>query len=363
MIDALLDLWITRLHEQEDQPPEKVKASALATALRTKSPPRNLLVIGKTVAEAREAALASLRAAAHADLYDGLETTTGWLAVDVPVPHRVDPTLLIHRMIRRLYFAAVLHGLAELPAWREAVQSLRLSYLQTRGKVTTATNETTTGKLGADFGFSFSLDKPITAKLTASEEVKLAQSLSATMERLDLYEAEDQLLYDLEVLAALDAQVDRYAEFANPRLPRWEHVRAFFKATYAKLRADQNRRFVLQPVFVFEIHGGTAMVSVLSLLAQAAAVASAQGARVVLVGQEALAHAWKADAELGGPLFRDAFDCFYGSEAIGAREPELHPRQRALIYDLVAKSEGLSAELRAVLGMMFEPGAGTPPSN
>ena len=38
----------------------------------------------------------------------------------------------------------------------------------------------------------------------------------------------------------------QYPKFANPRLPRWEHVRAFFKATYAKLRVDQNRRFVLQ---------------------------------------------------------------------------------------------------------------------
>lgn len=356
MIEALLDVWITRLREDADAPPAQVRAHPLSIELRSPPRPSNLLVVGDTVEAARAAALECLRAAAHADLYDNPDYAAGWLAVDVPVPHRVDATVLIHRMIRRLYFAAVLHGLAEIPAWREAVQSLRLSYLQTRGRVTSDTSEDRSGKLGADFGFSFSLTEPIQAKLTASEEVKVAQRLSAGMERLDLFEAEDQLLYDLKILAALEAHIDYYARFADPRLPRWEHVRGFFKAAYAKL--GSKRRFVLKPVFVLEIHGVTALISVLSLLAQAAAVASGQGARLVLVGDRTLAAAWEADRELGSPLMRGAFTAFDETKPLMAKAPPLGDLQATLIKDLVARDESLGAEIRAVLGAMVSRGQG-----
>lgn len=350
MIEELLDVWLTRLREDVDAPPDQVRAHPLAVELRDPARPSNLLVVGDTVEAARAATLECLRAAAHADLYASTDYAAGWLAVDVPVPHRVDATVLIHRMIRRLYFAAVLHGLAEVPAWREAVQSLRLSYLQTRGRVTSDSSEDRSGKLGAEFGFSFSLTEPIKAKLTASEEVKVAQRLSAAMERLDLFEAEDQLLYDLKILAALEAHVDYYARFADPRLPRWEHVRGFFKAAYAKL--GSKRRFVLKPVFVFEIHGVTALISVLSLLAQAAAVASGQGARLILVGDRSLAAAWAADRELGSPLMRGAFTAFDGVEGLAAAAPALGELQTTLIRELVDKDKSLGAEIRAVLGAM-----------
>lgn len=361
MIDELLNLWITRLPQElpADEAFAAANGTELSGALCTEERPRNLIVVDKNLALAREAALGSLRVASHYDLFVSTTRTRGWLAVDVPVPYRVDPTVLIHRMIRRLYFAAVLHGLAEIPVWREAVQSLRLSYLQTRGKVTSSSSETRTAKLGGDLSFSFSLTEPFKAKLTASEEVKLAQGLSATLERLDLYEAEDQLLYDLQILAALDAQIDSYAKFANPRLPRWEHVRGFFKAAYRAVYArlgfgPGERAFSLAPVFVFELHGATAMISALSLLAQAAAVASAQGARVILVGNETLAHAWQADAKLGSPLFRGAFDCYRGHRQIDEHTKlEFDTRQLSFIHDVVNKNEGLSGELRAVLGAMF----------
>ena len=352
MIDALLDLWLTRLREDEPDLPALAKSSPLAIALRdTRS---NIVVIGDDVASARAAALGSLRVAAHADLYSSQDDVTGWLAVDVPVPHEVEATVLIHRMIRRLYFAAVLHGLAEVPAWREAVQSLRLSYLQTRGQVTTETSESKSGKLGADFGFSFSLTEPISAKLTASEEVRVAQRLSASMQRLDLFEAEDQLLYDLRILAALDAQVDCYAKFADPRLPRWEQVRGLFKAAYATV-LQPKRRFALAPVFVFELHGVSAVVCVLALLARAAAIASGQGARIVLIGDRTLGAAWAVDRKLGGALFRGAFAPFDASgEPLAAdASPRVSAMQATFIQDLVAREASkLGPQLRAVLGGM-----------
>ena len=49
------------------------------------------------------------------------------------------------------------------------------------------------------------------------------------MQRLDLLEGEDQLLYDLEILTQLRLQIDVYSKaIGAEKVPRWERARTFF---------------------------------------------------------------------------------------------------------------------------------------
>ena len=336
MNDPFLDLWITRLAKVPSVPVPAVDEGSLATLIDDRN--SNVLVSAASLDAGRSQVVDAMRSLAYrdADLDDTGDEATGWLIVDVPIPNQATPEQLVHRMIRRLYFAAVLHGLAEVPVLREAVQSLRMSYLQTRGQVTTSESNTIKGK--AEVGLSFDLTKPI--KLTASEELTVAESLSAEMQRMNVIEAEDQLVYDLHILLQLNAYITAYADIVGRMLPRWEQVRGFFKACYARLRKKRTIR--LRPLFVLEATSAGAAVTVLRLLSKAAAMAAAQGAQLVIIAGPVLVQALDADKKRGNGVFRDQFQRYGGSG-------ELSLDDQALLADVLKRDEGLDPSVAALL--------------
>lgn len=304
MTNDLLELWFTRLDRSATAatlPP------APPLAIKIDEARCNVLIVGAQRDATRRRTLEALRHLALRDArLDGKADITGWLVIDVPVPNRIDATGLVHRMIRRLYFAAVLHGLAEIPAFRDAVHSLRMSYWQTRGNVTTGSSNEDVIKGGGELELSFNPFSPLKGKLTASEEVKVVESLATELQRLTLLEAEDQLLYDLALLTQLNALVDQYAALVKVQLPRWEVIRNFFRAAYSVFK--DKKTFRLRPVFVLEALSPTSLAAVMAFLSDAAALANAQGAQLIVLGNELLKYAWDADQELGHAVFRDVFD-------------------------------------------------------
>lgn len=293
----LLNLWITRLRARHPSGVPKglldevqAEMSIVNAIDPAKGDTRHHVVV------AAKDARTSLSSA---------DELTGWLAVDVPVSSAMNSTALAHRMLRRLYFAAVLHGLGEVPSLREAVQAMRISYLQTRGIVTTGRSQTSTEKLGGEVGASLDLTKPISVKLTAAEEVSIVENFSATMQRSDLIEAEDQLLCDLQMLSQLEILVNRYAQLRQIRLPRFEKIREFFKAMYADVR--QVQQICLRPVFVLEAFSTSAAITLLRFAAEASALASNFSANLIFVGGPELAALWHADEDLGHPVLRGFF--------------------------------------------------------
>ncbi len=343
MIDDLLNLWVARLAKDSSLPVSSDATRSLARLID--DPQSNVLVAAASLDEGRSSVVDALRHLAYrdADLSDARAEVTGWLVVDVPIPNQATPEQLVHRMVRRLYFAAVLHGLAEVPVLREAVQSLRLSYLQTRGAVTTT--ESTQSKGKGEVGLSLDLTQPI--KLTASEELTVAESLSAQMQRMGVLEAEDQLVYDLHILMRLNAYITAYADVVGRTLPRWEQVRGFFKACYARLR--DKSRIRLRPVFVFEATSMGAAVSVLGLLSKAAAMAAAQGAQLVVIAGPGLTRAHEIDAATGHGVFRDQFQVF---EAGPALERELGDAERWLLEEIRSQNPELDPSVAAILHVM-----------
>ena len=226
----------------------------------------------------------------------------GWLAVDVPVPNAATPGQLIHRMIRRLYFSSVLQGLSEVPQYREAVLGMRSSYLQTRGKVTTKESESSKGNAGLELGFN-----PLKlAKLTAGQEVTVAEELAAEMERLGVMEAEDQLFYDIQLLLELEGLVTKFGDLVGQTMPRWEQLRAFFQRQYARF-IEEKRTFSLRPLFVIDAMSLPEVIMVMELLSAAAGLSLSTGAQMLLVGSHVLNTALRADQELGHVVFRDRF--------------------------------------------------------
>lgn len=232
------------------------------------------------------------------------EPVDGWLVIDVPIPARIEPTEILHRMIRRLYYAAVLHGLGEVPAFRETVQTLRLAFLQTRGMVALGRDTEGVQKAGFELGGKIGASPEITAKLTAGDELKVVEKLNAQMARLDLFEAEDELTYDLAILQRLEMFADQYsAQIGEPgSVPRWEKVRGWFKQLYAPLHTRAGIR--LRPAFVFEATSVVAVLGLARFFAQAASIANAHGAEIFILGGPELAAAIQADADLGGIVFR-----------------------------------------------------------
>lgn len=357
MTSELLDLWITRLRVLEAEPPSGAAGNDLAGLIAAGD--GNVVAFYQSQAEGRanlHKALArcALDSSGRVEAAAGLappDPLEGWLVVDLPIPGRASSTEIVHRMISRLYFAAVLHGLAERPGLREAVQALRLSFLQTRGKVTTGSTSSRTEKAGVDLGVSFDLTQPITAKLTAAEELEVAECFSAEMERLGLYEAEDQLLFDLQLLAQLQACVDRYAAVREPLLPRWEQVRGYFRAAYGTLGPKTPLR--LRPVIVLEAQTLTAVTSLLVLLADAASLATAQGAQLVVLGGPLLARVWVDDEQLGHPLFRHRFRAHRPNQAAAAPAQPADPR--ATLERILVARPDLPAEVRDLLERAWPP--------
>ncbi len=307
MTNELMNLWITRLASLAEAPnPVPEDSVEAALAIRIKDCQTNILVFDEKVENARKLVVRAVEKLALEDSKIKDDQVTGWLAIDVPIPNSINPTGLMHRMVRRLYFAAVVHGLAEVPSLREAVQSLRLSYFQTRGSLTTGQSSTRTQKEGAEFSAALSLTKPLAGKLTAAEEVTEVERMSAEMQRMDLMESEDQLLYDLEVLTQLRMHVDRYAQFVDPKLPRWEHVRGWFRSAYA--RFSKTPHFQLRPLFVFEATSLTSVIALMNFLSDAASLPTAQNAEIVVIGGPVLWQAFEADRSLNHPIFRAHFE-------------------------------------------------------
>jgi hypothetical protein len=309
MTDAYLDLWPT-YGSALIAPTNALPALVSGLAGRG-----NIAVIGDTPERARQVLLTALRLRAKQS-YDQLISPQpsapgpyeGWLVIDVPIPNQVTPVQLVHRMIRRLYFASVLHGLGEVPAFRETMQALRIAFLQTRGSVSRSEEQEKVEQGSAEVGVSLKAAVPeFSAKLTAGDEVKVVERLSAEMERLDLFEAEDELMYDLKLLQRLDLFVSAHAQFLSDgsRLPRWERVRSWFKHVYELLHFD--RGIVLRPAFVFEANSTFTVIELMRFLSQAAGLARAHYAQVLLLGGLPLALAIQADADLGGPILRGGF--------------------------------------------------------
>lgn len=345
MNDELLNLWVTRLAKAPAFVLPTVDEEPLAQLIDDRA--SNVLVFTDSLDKGRARVVDALRRLAYrdADLDDTGEEATGWLIVDVPIPNQATPEQLVHRMIRRLYFAAVLHGLAEVPVLREAVQSLRMSYLQTRGSVKTSESTQFTGK--AEAGLSFDLTKPI--KLTASEELTVAESLTAEMQRMGVLEAEDQLVYDLHILLQLNAYITTYADIVGRTLPRWEQVRGFFKACYARLRKKRNIH--LRPLFVLEATSAGAAVTVLRLLSKAAAIAAAQGAQLVIIAGPVLAEAQRVDEQLGNGVFRGQFQVNGGPGVLTKDD-------RMLLSDILENAQHLDPSVAAVLRVLVRPAGG-----
>jgi hypothetical protein len=120
-------------------------------------------------------------------------------------------------------------------------------------------------------------------------------------------EAEDQLLYDLQILTQLRLDIDSYtSQVGEQKVPRWERVRRFFRTVYSSWKAHP--RFHLRPAFVFVAHSPDTVAALLSFFSSAASLASAQGGKVIVVGGAELAAAHDADANLGHPILRQSFD-------------------------------------------------------
>jgi len=297
----------------------------------------NVAVLGGSFFDAKRALVTSLRNCAkesHDRLVGGtvLQPTDGWLVVDVPIPARVEPYQLLHRMIRRLYFSAVLHGMGEVESFRETVQVLRLAFLQTRGKVSQGRDAESVDKSGFELGGNLKLSPEVSAKLTAGDEVKIVEKLNAEMARLDLLEAEDELTYDLTILQRLEIFADQHAQaLGEPGiLPRWEKIRGWFKKVYSPLSLKGGIR--LRAAYVFEARSVVTVLGLARFLAQAAGLASAHAAQILLLGGPELAAAIQADRELGRPVFRGSF----AVQQVGAVADKISAQQKALLASVAA---------------------------
>ena len=357
MTSEVLDLWITRMQALKSPPAWSSVNAPLYNLLETKG--QHVAVVAPTVDIARNAAmyefftLAMLGAKGKPNPVDNTIEYTGWLMADVPVPTIVHSardlsTKIAHRMIRRLYFTCVLQGLAQMPALREVVQAVRLTYLQTRGEVSTVESESSKIADGAGLDWELSLKPSIKGRLTASEEVTLVESLTTKMVRLELMEAEDELLYDLQLLQELSLQVDRHARrIKDKTVPRWECIKGFFTNMYHRIMSEKSE-LSLRPVFVFEASSLSSVVALMSFLADASALARCHEAKIVVLGIDALHCAIEQDRTMGSPIFRDQF-------AVGAvgKPPATLSAGNALALDAILarddQTKFLAPEVRMVL--------------
>ncbi len=358
MIDALLNLWITRLHAQYagGLPDARREAAltgaaqdiygALAYPVSARRRRRHVVLLGDDVEGRREQLLVALRRLAlhGARGGHGESKVTAWLVVNVPVASSMSPTALIHRMVRRLYFAAVLHGLGELPALREAVVALRQSFLQTRGDVSLADERSQRSSTGASLGVSLDSLSPL--KLTASEEVGLVEKFSASLPRADLYESEDQLIADLQLLNQLELLVTKSARLRRRKMSRGERVRNFFKDMYDPIRGTET--IELRPVFVLEAASAAASVTLLQFLAEACALASGFEASLVIVGGQPLAALWEAEGRLGASVSRGFFTTC-GRAPTTARDRQLHRVLLSVQQQYETQRQRLPVEVAAAL--------------
>ncbi|MCA9717964.1 MAG: hypothetical protein H6713_24790 [Myxococcales bacterium] len=358
MIDALLNLWITRLHaaypdgfprahgEGALADPAQAIYGALAHPVSERRLRRHVVVLSKEAEGARDHALAALRRLAlnGARGGHGESLVTAWLVVNVPVASTMSPTALVHRMVRRLYLAAVLHGLGELPALREAVVSLRQSFLQTRGSVSLGDERSRTSKSGAELGLSLDSLSPL--KLTAAEEVGLVERFSAALPRADLFETEDQLIADLQLLGQLEMLVARSARLRRRKMPRWERVRSFFKDMYDPIRALESLE--LRPVFVLEAGSAAASVTLLRFLSEACALASGFEASLVILGGPPLGALWAAERRLGASVSRGFFTVC-GDELVVDGDAALHRVLLKLQAQYNKRDDELPVEVAAAL--------------
>ncbi len=327
MIDALLNLWITRLHARPGawrEPALEGAASSVYDALvhpiNERHMRRHVMLLGDETQRGRDQLLAALQRLAlnGARTGHGESKVTAWLIVNVPVASSMSPTALIHRMVRRIYFAAVLHGLGELPALREAVVALRQSFLQTRGSVSLSDERSQRSERGAELGVSLDSLSPL--KLTASEEVGLVEKFSAQLPRADLYESEDQLIADLQLLNQLELLVTKSARLRRRKMSRGERVRNFFKDMYEPIRGVE--AVELRPVFVLEAATAAASVTLLQFLSEACALASGFEASLVILGGRPLAALWEAERRLGASVSRGFFRTCVARAAEGGSEAE-----------------------------------------
>ncbi len=295
----------------------------------------NLCVLADKPATAKQALVTSLRVCAKRS-YDELTNRAtnsfpdAWLVVDVPIPAQVEPRDLLHRMIRRLYFSAVLHGMGEIATFRETVQVLRMAYLQTRGSVSQGRNTETLNQAGVELGGKLGIKPELSAKLSAGDEVRVVETLNAEMARLDLFEAEDELTFDLTILQRLELFADRHAQaMGGGSIPRWEKIRSWFKDIYAPLQTQQGLR--LRAAYVFEATSVVKVLSVTRFFAQAAGLASSQSAQILLTGGIELRAAIEADREIGSPVFRDSFDI----QQVSDTWPTVSSKQKDLLKTIV----------------------------
>jgi hypothetical protein len=340
MNSDFLDTWITRAKGIEFPAPRNEDATARLAALIAEGK-KHILVAAGSPEEGDSLVLDAIRrlSKAGASVAEP-DPLVGWLAVDIPLPHRMDATALVHRMVRRLYFTAVLHGLAELPALRDVVQSLRVGYLQTRGTLLAEESASTKKVSSGEAKISINPLK-LGAKLTAAEEVAVAEKLASNMTRPDLFETEDQLLADIGVLTQLHLLVDIYLkDFRRDKFSRIDAVAEFFRSVYADIR---NKRLIkIKPVFVFRADCVMASISILGFFGQAAGVASARDAKVIVVANPIVATLWDNDAGLR--MLRSCFDLFRSESGPApdatywptcARElinaPETSPEMKALL--------------------------------
>ena len=312
----------------------------------------NVCVLGQNREEAHRALVTSLRICAK-ESYDALTsrasalTPDAWLVVDVPIPTRVEPRDLLHRMIRRLYFSAVLHGMGEINTFRETVQVLRIAYLQTRGTVSQGQETESVDRGGVELGGKLSANPEFSAKLSAGDEVKVVEKLNAEMARLDLFEAEDELTYDLTILQRLEMFADRHAQAVSGTagiIPRWEKVRGWFKDLYAPLQTHNGIR--LRAAYVFESASVTTSLSLIRFFAQAAGLASSQSAQILLAGGPELEAAHAADSNIGEPVFRGAFEV---QRLPTAAQGAVSTEQKNLLKEMLANPpESWTPEIGAI---------------
>lgn len=340
MSDRLLNLWISRLYAMHPgglpaptdfdtlSPASQAIISALNKNRGVQQLRRHVTVLTQTPKQAREATYEALRYLSYQGARQAQTHATSvvpaYLVVDIPVPSAMSPTALVHRMVRRLYFAAVLQGLGELEILREAVMALRRNYLQCRGDVSLSNQSASKLRKGFDVGLALDFSSPLTLKLTASEEVQVVEQFGASLPRADLFESEDQLLADLKLLSQLELLVSRNAELSRRKMPRWEQVRSFFKNLYEPIRAISGR-LELRPVFVLEATSVAASVTAMRFLADACALASSFEASIVLSGGLPLAALWKADEARHHAISRGFFATYCDDETLNVHQnPKLN---------------------------------------
>ncbi len=314
MNHRLLGLWFTRI----DQAPAGASDPGLERDIRRGDNVIVSLPRSSPVPQPRpmDIVLQTLEGIAYDDAPTDGKPVVGWLAVDVPIPNVATAQQMLHRMIRRLYFSSVFHGLSTVPAFRSTVQSLRSSYLQTRGTVTTEDSTKTVGKGGPAVELSSNPLKLVSVKLTAEAEVEVAEKLAAEMERLDVLEAEDQLVQDLQLLTLLEVYLSKYADVIDAKSERWERIKGLFRRLYARyLGPGSNRTFSLRPIFVFEAASAAEAIILLELLSAAAGLARAHGAQLVVAGHQPLAALFEAGKKLGSPIFRTGFTAPVGGSS------------------------------------------------